>query len=266
MTKSRRIVTAFLLVAMLLTSCSETDPAPDTMEVQNKINAAVAQTLSALTTKVAAVQTTEVVKPTQMVQATPTKEITIVPTSGLPGITALPQPTKTAAPGNCSDMASYVGDMTIPDGTNVPPGTTFEKTWAVRNSGSCTWNSNYKIVWFGADPMGAPNQVQMTTQDILPGQTAYISVSLTAPTEVGRHVFSQWKLMNPNNQVFGVMDNKGVEKSIWAEIFVSNTYNFIDNMCSATWKTSSGVIPCAGTKNDPRGFVYVLSAPPIEGV
>ncbi len=83
MTKSRRIVTAFLLAAILLTSCSPTEATPDSMEVQNKINAAVAQTLSALTTKVAAVQETEVVAPTQTAEPTETKEITAEPTSGI---------------------------------------------------------------------------------------------------------------------------------------------------------------------------------------
>jgi hypothetical protein len=264
MTKSRRFITAFLLATLFLTSCGPTEATPDTMVVQNKINAAVAQTLSALSTKVADVQKTEVVKPTDTVAPTPTKEIT-------PELTVLATNVSvaavkpTSAPGKCTDYASYVADITVPDGTMVPPGTQFVKTWAVKNAGSCTWTSDYSLVWIGAALMEAPNRVPLTTQNILPGQTAHISVTLTAPNEIGKHVFSQWKLMNNNGQVFGVMDNKGKEQSIWSEIFVGTTYNFIANMCSATWKTPAGILPCPGTKDDPRGFVLLNTAPAIEG-
>ncbi len=74
MTKSRRLITTFLLGVLLFTSCSPVEATPDTMEVQNKINAAVAQTLAALRTQVADVQKTEEVKPTETAEPTPTKE------------------------------------------------------------------------------------------------------------------------------------------------------------------------------------------------
>lgn len=267
MTKSRRISSALLLVAILLASCSPAEATPDTMEVQNKINAAVAQTLSALTTKVAAVQKTDVPKSTETIQATATQEMTVEPTSGLPAAApaaSVSLPTVTAAPGNCTDYASYVGDITIPDGTMVPPGTNFVKTWAIRNAGSCTWTPDYNLVWTGGDMKGPSNRFSLTTSNILPGQTAHVSVTLTAPTTLIKYR-SFWKLMNKNGQVFGIMDNKGKEQSIWAEIVVGNTYNFAANMCSATWTSSAGVLPCPGTKNDPRGFTLLNTAPAIEG-
>ncbi|NMB54907.1 MAG: hypothetical protein GYA15_09420 [Leptolinea sp.] len=267
MTKSRRIATAFLIVSLLLTSCGTAEEAtPDTMEVQNKINAAVAQTLSALTTQIAEVQQTKEAQPTETQQPTATLESTATQPPAQTGNSgsnvSIPQ---TAAPGSCTDYAAYVSDVTIPDGTMVPPGTSFVKTWAIRNAGSCTWTPNYKMVWVGADPMGSEHSVQMTTQNVAPGQTAYVSVTLTAPTELKKHVFSQWKMMNSNGQVFGAMGNDGVERYLYSEIYVGNTYNFVTNLCSATWSTSAGILPCPGNKNDPRGFVLLNSAPAIEG-
>ncbi len=263
MTKSRRIITAFLLPYLLLASCSPVETTPDSMEVQNRINSAVAQTLSALTTQVANVQQTEEAQPTETAKPTETQESQLELTP-LPA-TAIVSAVKPTSAGSCTDYASFVADITIPDGTMVPPGTKFVKTWAVKNSGTCTWTSDYSLVWIGAALMEASNRVPLTTQNILPGQTAYVSVELTAPEDIGKHVFSQWKLMNSRGQVFGVMDNKGKEQSIWAEIFVGESYDFVANMCSATWKTPAGVLPCPGTKDDPRGFVLLNTAPAIEG-
>ncbi len=265
MTKSRRFFTAFLLTVLLLTACSPVEATPDTMEVQNRINAAVAQTLSALTTQVASVQQTEEAQPTETSLPTATKEVSIPEITPLPTTVAAAAVKPTTAPGNCTDYASFVADITIPDGTMVPPGTKFVKTWAIKNTGTCTWTSDYSLVWIGAALMEASNRVPLTTQNILPGQTAHVSVELTAPQEIGKHVFSQWKLMNSKGQVFGVMDNKGKEQSIWSEIFVGETYDFVANMCSASWKTTAGVLPCPGTKDDPRGFVLLNTAPAIEG-
>jgi hypothetical protein len=266
MTKSRRWVTAFLLSSLLLTSCGPAEATPDSMAVQNQINAAVAQTLSALTTSVANVQLTATAKPEITTLPTQTQMATTAPTSGLAASTAAVsnQPTNTPKPGACTDYATYVADITIPDGTMVPPGTQFVKTWSIRNSGTCTWTSDYSLVWTGGDMKGPSNSYPLTTANVLPGQTAHVSVTLTAPTSFIKYR-SFWKLMNKNKQVFGIMDNTGKEQSIWAEIVVGNTYSFLANMCSATWTSSSGVLPCPGNKNDPRGFVYLNSAPSIEG-
>ncbi len=267
MIKPRRWITALLLTSLLLTSCGPVETTPDSMEVQNQINAAVAQTLSALTTSVAAVQLTDTAKPTETKAPTETKEPTIAPTTGLAALPAAATssgPTKTSQPGACTDRASFVADITIPDGTMVPPGTQFAKTWSIRNAGSCTWTPEYSIVWTGGDMKGPSNNYPLTTANVLPGQTAHVTVTLTAPTNFIKYR-SFWKLMNKNKQVFGIMDNTGKEQSIWAEIVVGNTYNFLANMCSATWTSSSGVLPCPGNKNDPRGFVYLNSAPAIEG-
>jgi hypothetical protein len=266
MTKSRRWITALLFTSLLLTSCGPAEATPDSLAVQNQINSAVAQTLSALTTSVANVQLTATAKPEVTSVPTQTQMPTTAATSGLPATAAAvsSQPTNTPKPGACTDFASYIGDITIPDGTMVPPGTQFVKTWSIRNAGSCTWTSDYTLVWTGGDMKGPSNSYQLTTSNILPGQTAHVSVTLTAPTSFIKYR-SFWKLMNKNKQIFGIMDNTGKEQSIWAEIFVGNTYSFVANMCSATWTTSSGVIPCPGTKNDPRGFIYLNSTPAIEG-
>ena len=57
-------------------------------------------------------------------------------------------------------MANLVGE-TIPDGTIMQPGETFQKTWRLKNNGTCTWNSSYKIVYWSGDLMGACSNTRL---------------------------------------------------------------------------------------------------------
>jgi hypothetical protein len=47
----------------------------------------------------------------------------------------------------CSaSFAELVCDVTIGEGESVPPGTTFQKTWRLRNSGQEVWPENSALV------------------------------------------------------------------------------------------------------------------------
>nr|XP_022323351.1 next to BRCA1 gene 1 protein-like isoform X1 [Crassostrea virginica]XP_022323352.1 next to BRCA1 gene 1 protein-like isoform X1 [Crassostrea virginica] len=41
--------------------------------------------------------------------------------------------------------ADFMGDLTIPDGTKVQPGTKFVKTWKIKNSGNIPWRESTKL-------------------------------------------------------------------------------------------------------------------------
>src|SRR5512143_3278895 len=58
--------------------------------------------------------------------------------SFIPAATISTQPA--AALSSC-DWAQFVADVTVPDGTSYAPGTTFTKTWRLKNIGSCTWTT-----------------------------------------------------------------------------------------------------------------------------
>ncbi len=70
--------------------------------------------------------------------------------------------------------------------------------------------------------------------------------------------------MNKSGKVFGIMDNKGIEQSIWAEIVVGITYDFDANMCSATWKTPAGILPCPGTKEIQEDLSFSIPLQPLK--
>ena len=80
--------------------------------------------------------------------------------------------------------ATFVSDVTIPDGTVVEPGEGFTKTWRVKNSGSVPWNE-YKLKFSSGDQMGAPDTVVVPLA--APGAVVDIDVPMITPTEAGRH-------------------------------------------------------------------------------
>jgi hypothetical protein len=91
--------------------------------------------------------------------------------------------------------ATYVADITIPDNMIVLPGTTFTKTWRIKNAGSCKWDSSFAIVFISGDKMGETTRFPLT-RVVFPGQEVDVSVALTAPSANGKYS-SQWRMAVP---------------------------------------------------------------------
>ena len=121
------------------------------------------------------------------------------------------------------ECASFVSDVTIADGSYVAPGSTFIKTWRIRNNGTTTWTTNYKLVFVSGTQMAAQNYVNLP-YNVGPGQSVDISVQMTAPTEAGSYK-SEWKLVNESGTQFGVGTN--CQTPVWAQIVnYVQTYNY----------------------------------------
>lgn len=123
------------------------------------------------------------------------------PASNTPAMTDTPAPTPTntpvpvtASPTPVCDLAQFVSDVSIPDGTSFLANTPFTKTWRLRNIGTCNWTSAYQLIFDNGDLMGGPN-VQPLTGIVGPGQTVDISVNLTAPGTPGNYR-GYWRLRN----------------------------------------------------------------------
>jgi hypothetical protein len=99
---------------------------------------------------------------------------------------------------------------TIPDGTDFDPGEALVKTWAVKNSGTSTWNTGYSLAFLSGVKLGAPDSVALT-KSVAPGEVVDISVNLSAPLESGTHR-GYWKMRNASGQFF--------DYAMWVEIDV----------------------------------------------
>jgi hypothetical protein len=101
---------------------------------------------------------------------------------------------------DCVDNLTYLSDLTIEDGTVVAPGSTLDKRWQVKNSGTCNWDEGYELRFTGGFEMGAD-----TTQALYParaGSEATIQITFTAPEEPGEYR-SAWSAYNPDGLAFG---------------------------------------------------------------
>jgi len=181
-------------------------------------------------------------------------------------------------PGDC-DRAQFVADVTVPDGTVISAGSTFTKTWRIKNVGSCTWTTAYSLIFDTGVQMGGPSSINLP-QPVAPGQTTDLTITLTAPGTPGEYR-GYWKFKDNNGIPFGI--GWAGTKSWWVDIVVSGTtsitstpipgtpisttgkvYDFAANVCSATWYSSAGTLPCPGTDGDPRGFVLQATNPTLE--
>lgn len=145
--------------------------------------------------------------------ATPTSTATTVPTattepSVTPTLTTAPTNTPapsvvviTPAPQASCYAATFVSDVTIPDGLFVDEGGHFIKTWRVQNSGTCAW-SGYQLVFQSGDRMSSPDSIPQSGV-INPGSTVDVSVSLLAPTSPGSYT-GYFKLRASDGTVFGM--------------------------------------------------------------
>ncbi|MEJ5224513.1 MAG: NBR1-Ig-like domain-containing protein, partial [Anaerolineales bacterium] len=195
--------------------------------------------------------------PTPTVTRTPTPTIT----PGGPTLT----PSATLPPAASCDRAAFVSDVTVPDGTTFTAGSNFTKIWRLKNVGTCTWTSDYRVVFANGDAMSAATVVSLP-RVVKPGETVDVSIKMIAPNAPGTYR-GEWKLRNAAGGLFGI--GSTADKAFWVEIKVAGVpaggaYDFFANACQAEWRSGAGVLPCPGADGDSRGFVLRQDKPALE--
>lgn len=194
MTKTSRLVSTILFLALIMSACnlpgSTQEPERPSAEV---VLTAAAQTVEANLTQSAVQNTATVPVVPTSTTVPPTSTLAVLPTTGSSA------PVATATKDGCDD-ADFVADVTIPDGTVLDPGEDFTKTWRLRNAGTCSWTSSYSVVFSNGNSMGGPAN-QALTGSVNPGQTVDISINLEAPNTPGDYQ-GYWKLRNAAGETF----------------------------------------------------------------
>ncbi len=186
-----KIYVCTILFLLLLTSCSGNTVAPTTTPV----DIGAVQTAAVEAMFVSLTQTVAAYTPTP--EFTPT--ITLTPTLSF---TETPAITSTPTENICDNLV-FISDATYPDGAVVTVGQEFVKTWKVKNTGSCTWTTGYRIINanYGEKMGGLPTAL---TAEVLPNTEAEISITLKAPSKPGTYS-GYWRLTNNNGYTFGTI-------------------------------------------------------------
>ncbi len=117
--------------------------------------------------------------------------------------TPTPAPTSTPAPPPaCIDGLALVQHLNLDPSTSpqMNPGQKFTKSWRVKNTGTCTWNTGYKLVFAHGDRMGG-NPVAVA-REVQPGEAYDINLDLVAPLNAGTYQ-GFWQMQNASGQNFG---------------------------------------------------------------
>ncbi|MDX1414785.1 MAG: transporter substrate-binding domain-containing protein [Candidatus Promineifilaceae bacterium] len=118
-------------------------------------------------------------------------------------------PIATATPAPCVDGMRFVMDLNLDDDNMknppvVPPSQAFKKGWRIQNTGTCTWNSGYRLTYDGGNSAASSMGGQPTAivGTVAPGAQYDIWVDLVAPAVPGVYQ-GFWVLRNTQDQKFG---------------------------------------------------------------
>ena len=102
-------------------------------------------------------------------------------------------PSPTPLPCNWAKLVSE----TVADGTSININTNFNKSWRLMNIGSCTWNTNYRIVFYSGDSMGGPVSKHFS-KNVASGETIDLILPLKVPATIGTYK-GYWHLYGDDN-------------------------------------------------------------------
>ena len=118
---------------------------------------------------------------------------------------------------NCVNGMQFVNDLSIPDRTVLLPDMNATKTWRIKNTGTCTWDSTYTFNYVKGTLTGQPS---WSIQKMVgPGDTYDVSVDFTTPSANGEYL-SYWQMRSPLGMNFG--------QTIWADYQVSGASGSTD--------------------------------------
>ena len=201
---------SLLFVLLLLSACGPTTTPTSAAEyIATQVEATfqaqatldMAETLIARMTQQAIPTATFTPLPSATPLATPTTLLTPTqqPTTAIyvpPAVTSTP--TRTAL---CLH-ATLISDGDIPDGKEMSPNQAFTKTWTFKNTGTCTWTTEFDIFFVSGDQMSAPSVLDFP-QTVKPGESVTISIPMVAPSAPGTYT-GYWIFADQGAKRFGI--------------------------------------------------------------
>jgi hypothetical protein len=136
----------------------------------------------------------------------------------------------------------------------------------LKNNGTCTWKTSYRVVLVSGDMMGGHNLMPLP-REVAPGETIDLAMTFKAPLILGSYR-GNWQIRNDKGEIFGTTATSN--RPFWVAVRVETptitgpAYDFVKNACSAQWFSGSGNLNCPGVNNDPNGFILQQSTSHLE--
>jgi len=232
-----KILGVVIAIALLVPACGPSEPQ------EAVISTAVAQTVQAgeSLTEVASLEAA-VPTSTQIPEIAST-EVTVTPASTPTGSSVAVAP----ADPNCV-KASLVTESP-PDKVILRPGEYFWKTWTLQNTGTCTWTTEYKFVFWSGEIMGGLVSYALP-DDVAPNEQKDITIYLQAPATTGTFT-GYWRLQTPWESDFGVGQ---YSEDIYVQVVVSDAKKLKYSATSVTYEHVRN--PPIGCTTNVRHTIY----------
>jgi hypothetical protein len=175
---------------------------------------------------------------TQTAIALPTNTPTFTPTSTSTSSTPLATGSGAVPTVSCYGLI-LVNDVTIPDNTPMVPGQTFTKTWLVKNTGTCTWDTGFKFVFNGGDSMGGATLV--LDKPVSSGAELELSIAMTAPNKTGP-ARGHWRMSTASGTFFG--------EDVFVAIILGNATSTVTSTVTATATATAGTATATATPTE----------------
>lgn len=190
-----RLFMMMLIVPLVIASCGG---GTSTEQTTSQIETAVAATVASQNTATQSASTALATEPAFTATA-----LVFSPTLTPMAVSATATQGMSTSQSQCAS-ASLVGENSneVPDGKIFKPGTKFTKTWEIKNTSPCTWDTTYKILFWNGDLLGGAYYYNLP-QAVAPGQIVPISLQLVAPSAEALYK-SEWVLQTPDGVSFGV--------------------------------------------------------------
>lgn len=146
-------------------------------------------------------------------------------------ITPTAAATLVSAPSDPNCVKATLVSENPPDGVLLKPGEYFWKTWTLQNTGTCTWNTAYKLVYWSGDLMGGLQSYPLPVE-VAPNEQKDISIYLQAPATDGTFT-GYWRIQTPWESNFGVGPS---DEPFYVEVVVSSATKVKYDVASVTYE------------------------------
>lgn len=99
--------------------------------------------------------------------------------------------------------AKFIGDVSIPDGTPLPPAAEFTKIWSLENTGDMI-PAGTRVIFVGGENFSHEAGEAQIKEDVVVGARFLVTLAgLRAPKGAEKNHTGFWRLMDSEGQVFG---------------------------------------------------------------